>query len=314
MTRVQPSTSPRTSEGRPSESAKTGISRKDSEASGKGRQLIVTGDDYGDSSDVNRAIISAHRQGILTSASLMVNGAALEEAVECAHATPTLAVGLHLALSISRSTLPPQEIPALVNHNGQFLDNPASAGCVYYFRRGARVQLEREIRAQVEKFLSTKLTLDHVDGHQHLHLHPTIFPMLVRICDEYRVPAIRVIREDLGLNLKIDRSRLISKLALSITFALLGSQAQRTLENSLMRTADRVLGLLQDGRMEKDYLQDVLPQLPSGVTEIYCHPSLAAATRDSSASRLEYEALIDPVLRAAVSELGIQLTSYAKLL
>src|SRR5206468_4073876 len=63
------------------------------------RLLVVSGDDFGAAPEVNAAIVRAHRDGILTSASLMVTGDAVEEAVALARAHPRLAVGLHLVLA-----------------------------------------------------------------------------------------------------------------------------------------------------------------------------------------------------------------------
>jgi hopanoid biosynthesis associated protein HpnK len=279
----------------------------------RGRWLIVTGDDLGHSSEVNRAILSAHRDGILTSASLMVNGAAFEEGVDLARATPSLAVGLHLGLSLSKSTLPPGDIPALVDREGNFSPNPTLAGWNYFISRKAQVQLEREIRAQFDKFLSTGLPIDHVDGHQHLHLHPTVFPILVRISSEYRVPAIRVIRENLPLHLRIDFTRLVATFAATLAFSLLERWAVQTLCASPLRRADWVLGLLADGRMGTAHLRRLLPALPSGVTEIYSHPALDGPNAACPGSRQEYEALIDPHLRETLDGLGIRRTSYSNL-
>lgn len=278
-----------------------------------GRWLIVTGDDFGHSSDVNRAILSAHRNGILTSASLLVNGPAFEEGVELARTLPTLAVGLHLALSLSKSTLPPCEIPTLVDPEGNFSSRPTRAGWKYFLSSRATSQIEREIRAQFEKFLSTGLDCDHVDGHQHLHLHPTVLPLLVRLSAEYRVPAIRVVRENLSLNLRIDPSRLITKCAVAMVFSLLHKSAVQTLSKSPLRRADWVLGLLEDGKMESAHLRRLLPLLPSGVTEIYSHPSLDGPNPSCHGSRLEYEALIDSELPATLGTLGIRRTCYRDL-
>src|SRR5208283_4089174 len=92
------------------------------------RRLIVNADDFGRSASINQAVIRAHREGILTTASLMVNEPACEEAVALARENPTLGVGLHLTLLCGHSALPPEQIPGLVNANGEFTDSPAGAG------------------------------------------------------------------------------------------------------------------------------------------------------------------------------------------
>src|SRR6476620_3204629 len=97
------------------------------------RRLILVADDFGISPAVNAAVIEAHRRGALTTASLMVNEPAFDEAGTLAHTTPTLAIGLHLALSLGRSTLPPARIPHLVDTDGCFPASSAWAGLRYQF-------------------------------------------------------------------------------------------------------------------------------------------------------------------------------------
>src|SRR6185369_15065888 len=96
------------------------------------RRLIVNADDFGRSRSINTAVIRAHREGILTSASLMVNEPDCAEAVALAQENPQLGVGLHLALLCGRSGLPPEKIPDLVNARGEFSNNPAIAGAKYF--------------------------------------------------------------------------------------------------------------------------------------------------------------------------------------
>ena len=142
------------------------------------RRLIVNADDFGRSHAINQAVIRAHREGILTTASLMVNEPAADEAVALARANPGLGVGLHLALVCGRSALPPSAIPHLVNTNSEFTNNPVAAGCRYFFSSQCKAELRDEIAAQFEKFRATGLPLDHVNGHLHMHLHPAVFKIL----------------------------------------------------------------------------------------------------------------------------------------
>src|SRR6266540_1720824 len=98
------------------------------------RRLIINADDFGRSRSINEAVIRAHREGILTTASLMVNEAPCGEAVELAKQHPTLGVGLHLTLLLGHSALSPQEIPGLVNERGEFSNDPVKVGFQYFFR------------------------------------------------------------------------------------------------------------------------------------------------------------------------------------
>ena len=153
------------------------VSRRTSDssfASSTRRRLIVNADDFGRSASINHAVVRAYREGILTTASLMVNEAACEEAVVLARENPGLGVGLHITLLCGHSALPPEKIPGLVNARCEFTNNPARAGFRYFFQRSLREQLRAEIHAQFQRFRATNLPLDHVNGHLHLHLHPVV--------------------------------------------------------------------------------------------------------------------------------------------
>src|SRR5215510_9400088 len=128
------------------------------------RRLIINADDFGRSASINEAVIRAHRDGILTSASLMVNEPDADAAVAMARKNPLLGVGLHLTLLLGHAALPPWEIPGLVNQRGEFAEAPIWTGIRYFLRRDLREQLRKEIRAQFARFQATGLTLDHVNG------------------------------------------------------------------------------------------------------------------------------------------------------
>ena len=138
------------------------------------RRLIVTADDFGASVAVNEAVEQAHREGILTAASLMVAGDAAADAVARARTMPSLGVGLHLVLVEGRPVLPPAQIPALVDATGRFRRDMARYALRMFADPAARRQLAAEVDAQFAAFAATGLPLDHVNAHKHFHLHPTI--------------------------------------------------------------------------------------------------------------------------------------------
>src|SRR5258706_14078771 len=105
------------------------------------RRLIVNADDFGGSASINEAVIRAHRDGILTSASLMVNEPGFAEAVKLARENPTMGVGLHLTLLHGHSALSRKEIPDLVDEEGKFSFNPVAVGMGYFANRKLKAQL-----------------------------------------------------------------------------------------------------------------------------------------------------------------------------
>ncbi len=281
-------------------------------------RLIVTGDDFGLSPAVNRAIVLAHEQGLLTSASLMVGSPAAVEAVALAKSHPTLAVGLHLVLCQGRSTLPHDRIPGLVDRQGHFTTSPVLAGLRYFFIRSLRPQLRREIEAQLQAFGATGLVLSHVDGHLNLHLHPTILPILLDLAEQYGIRAMRLTSDDLRVTLALDRRRLAHKLSHAAIFAALSRHARRKIAGQRIHTADRVYGLLQSGDMNEAFLLGLLPRIRDEVAELYCHVGLPPCPElerwtPGYRHREEFEALTSLRVLKAAEYGGFTLTSYREL-
>ncbi|MBN3873996.1 hopanoid biosynthesis-associated protein HpnK [Nostoc sp. JL33] len=241
------------------------------------RFAIINGDDFGFSQGVNQAIIKAHKQGILTSTSLMVSADAAKEAVTLATAHPTLAVGLHLVLICGRSVLPPEQIPHLVDKQGNFSNSPFFAGLRYQFVKETRQELRQEIRAQLEKYRSTGLSLSHVDGHLHMHMHPVILRILVDLAPEFDIKVIRLPSEELGLTLRVNRSHLLTKLVWSAVFGRLRRYGEKMLKSQGISFTERVYGLLQTGGITEEYLLGLIPQIQANLVEIYSHPAMPKA-------------------------------------
>lgn len=234
--------------------------------------IIISADDFGRSPEINQAIFLAHQKGVLSSASIMVTGEAFDDAVTLARQMPNLAVGLHLVLCDGRSALPHQQIPHLVDPKNRFATDPARAGLRYFFTRSARKELAAEIEAQLQRFLATGLRLSHVDGHQHLHLHPTVLKILLPLMKKYDVHALRVAVDDLPLALRFDRRNLLARSSRVIAMNILSRYATFKAHRAGMFTLPRTYGLAQTGRMNRDYLLHLLEQLKSPA-EIYLHPT-----------------------------------------
>ncbi len=277
------------------------------------RRVRINADDFGFSTGVNQAIVAAHQRGVLTSASLMVTGDAVNQAIELAKANPALAVGLHLVLGLGRSVLSPAQIPNLVDAEGRFPDDPGRAGLSYQFNAKARRELPFEIRAQLERFRQTGLKLSHVDGHLHLHAHPVVLKHLVDLAEEFEIPEIRLPSEELSIALKIDRSDWITKTVGSVVFTGLRRYGEQRLKKHRIQFADRVYGFLQTGRVTESYLLELIPKITANVVEIYSHPAIAVPGEPSNAplnlGLAELEALLSDRVRAALDQHGFELTA-----
>lgn len=256
-------------------------------------RVTLTADDFGLSEAVNEGIERAHRDGVLTAASLMVAAPAAADAVARARRMPTLHVGLHLVAVEGPAILPPAQIPALVDARGWFPADQLRLGLRYFFLPHVRRQLDAEIHAQFAAFAATGLPLAHADAHKHMHLHPTVGAMLIRAGRRHGLRRVRVPAEPPGM---VGQGRLLHAWT-----RLLRGQVRR----AGMTAPDAVFGLAWSGGMTRDRVLALLEHLPPGEVELYFHP---AARRDALLDRLmphydhvgELDALLDPAVRAAL--------------
>ncbi len=270
------------------------------------RRLIVNADDFGRSHSINEAVIRAHREGILTTASLMVDESACVEAVTLAKQNPKLGVGLHLTLLCGKSALPPDKIPGLVNARGEFSNNPVATGIRYFFMRGLREQLRSEIHAQFERFHATGLPLDHVNAHLHLHLHPAIFKILMDDAEALGIRRFRLTRDCLARSRRMTTGRWVYRLSHAAIFDWLARRARGPLGRRGIKHTQITFGLLQNARVDEDYIIKLLPELPPGNSELYSHPSLVEFKH-------EFDALVSPRVKELVKKNGIELIRYQDL-
>jgi len=268
------------------------------------KRLILNADDFGAAQEVNEAVERGHRDGVLRSASLMVGAAAAEDAIERAQRMPELAVGLHVVLVNGRPLLPPERVPDLVDAKGAFLTDLVRAGFRFFLRPGVRAQLAAEIRAQFERFAATGLRLDHADAQSHMHVHPTVFRLLLQVGRKYGLRAVRLPRERHGGTRSIE-----------LWLLLMRMRARR----AGVVCNDYAFGVNEAGALTEERVLQILDSLPDGVTEIFFHPATGAfAGADRGTEHFawtgELAALTSPRVREAIAAHGIESTTYGELL
>jgi predicted glycoside hydrolase/deacetylase ChbG (UPF0249 family) len=246
------------------------------------KRLVVNADDFGFTADVNEGIVEAHRSGILTSTTLMANGAAFDDAVRLASQNPDLDVGCHLVLIGGRSALAPHNpLPSSVPH--------LLAAIV-----SRRIAIHDELAAQVRKILGAGISPTHLDTHKHTHLAPPVLDAVARIAQEFGIPWVRRPFE----------------------IPFLRSRFRRVLAVHKCRTTDYFTGFRLTGRFRAPELVQLIGRLPEGTTEFMCHPGRCrdelrnAATRLKESRERELLALISPEARQALAESRVQLINY----
>jgi len=253
--------------------------------SGAARALVVNADDFGVTAGVSRGILEAHRRGIVSSTTAMVNLAPQPETDAEALGLPRLGVGLHLNLTWGGPVLPAALVPSLVDGEGRFLGDP-----VVVAGRAAGDEVRREAEAQIEAFARRfGRPPTHLDSHHHVHRRPGV---LDAVADVAIAAGLPLRSQDAGFREGLRRRGL--------------------------RTADHFVG----GDDPAPYwtlsrLLDTLAGLPTGVTELMCHPGYfdadLAYSRYGPPREAELAALTDPEARATVERLDIRLCHFGSL-
>ncbi len=275
------------------------------------RLAIVNADDFGLSLGVNRGIIEAHRRGIVTTASLLANGAALDDAIRQIRTHPDLGVGIHLCLVEGAPVLAPKSVPSLVGTDGGFLPSLRALLFRVVAGRIAGPEVEAEWRAQIELLLDRGVAIQKADSHMHLHVLPPFFERFLRLCREYRIEAVRLPLEPVTPTSFTRPS--------GLGLGLLASAQASKISKHGLRAPDHFRGASVSGGLTTARLVRYLRTLPVGVTEIMTHPGLpgpplpgwAASARYDRAAELA--TLVSPAVRAALGTSGIELTTFAAL-
>lgn len=282
-------------------------------------KIIVTGDDFGLAEPINVAIEQAHRQGILTCASLMVGGPSSADAVDRATRLPSLKVGLHLVLVEGKAVLPPAAIPDLVDTRGEFSTELVGAGINFFFRPGIRRQLEDEIRAQFAAFQKTGLPMDHANAHNHMHLHPTILSLIMKVGQDFGLRAIRLPFEPPLRAWHASGNQLAGRLSSSLFLSPWIRLMRFRLRRAGLRFNDYIFGMTDSGAMTADLLVKLIEHLPPhGTTEIYFHPAIRRCPEiDRTMPRYrheeEYRTLISAAVMEALMRAGVERIAFGDL-
>ena len=289
------------------------------------KKLIVNADDFGLTDGVNQAIIDGHRNGIITSTTLMANGMAFDSAVAASSTAPALGVGVHLNLTQGRPVCPASHIPSIVASGGTFYPSPGILARRILMGQVKLRDIENELRSQIEKIASAGIRITHLDSHKHIHLLPPVFNLVVKISSEHGIECMRCPIEPAWSALGPLRSKqqgwlpMTKQYVLGRALSTLGTCQMKKVARAGLYRPEHFWGLSQTGFMDTAMLGQILQAVPDGTSELMCHPGYVDAALEQTRTRLrvqrktELAALTNPGIRQLVAELGIELISYDKL-
>ena len=288
------------------------------EVSADYRSLIINADDLCLDRRTNDAILKCYNEGIVTSTTAFVNFPDSIELLKEVHEQyPDFPIGIHLNMTFGKPVLPPEEIQTMVNKNGDFWNEDQ---ILTHIADIDYEEVKKEIRAQIELFLSSGVPLDHLDYHNHILALYTPFHQIVReIAVEKNLPIRNPVPVSSYRKIKVSSgggdSAAISKL---IVYGMLHpfksipmmkkvgvdafiEQERKTKEYGI-KTPDWFIDVFYENADNETFLS-IIDQLPNGVSEIMCHPG---------SSENEIKILTDPEIKSKIEEKGIVLTDFSK--
>lgn len=282
------------------------------------RRLIINADDFGLTGGINRAIVKAHLEGIVTSATLMANAAAFDQAVTLAATAPDLSVGCHVVLVDGSPLLPPSQVPTLFEGRDSTNFYRGSGALAWRTLTGRidPAQIELEAAAQIRKLQSAGISVTHIDTHKHTHILPQVVRPLLRAAQTCGVNKIRNPFGPVRLAGLIRHPGLWKR---GIEFRALHATA-KAFRNAVKKTGmvvtDGTIGMVGTGALSKELFCSLIENLPDGTWEFVCHPGYndkelqCLRTRLRESREQELEILTAPATRKVLERSQVELISY----
>jgi chitin disaccharide deacetylase len=269
--------------------------------------------------EVNEAVEQAHRAGVLTGASLVVAGAAADDAIRRAKRMPTLGVGLHLALYGAPAQHTADPAPAIAPDGANLGEKPAATGAAIMLVPSVRAQARREVAAQFDAWRRTGLPLGHLDGHWHCHQHPALLAMALAAGRPLGLRAVRIPFESFRLSRRVAGGRgSIPRLVEAASHYPLALSMRYQIRAAGLRSNDWFFGKTDAGSMNAELLSRLVVRLPTGSTEVGLHPAIRPwsgphAPPPGWKADEEVRALTDPSIRELIRAHGIELCRWSDL-
>ena len=285
------------------------------------RRLIINADDFGLTPGVNRAIVEAHERGVVTSATMMANARAVEDA-SAQTGKGGLSVGCHVVLIDGTPLLAPEDVSSLLGGNGRFRDSWLDFAGRALRSKFDEGQVAAEVEAQIRKIQQTGLQVTHVDSHKHVHLLPPVLRPMLKAAQACGVRAIRnpfAPLKPLAMAHLVKRPRLWGRYSEVKVLRHFGEQFRQAVGDADMVTTDGTFGIVVTGALDAELFAAIVGSLPEGTWEMVCHPGYcdadlrAARTRLRESREQELRVLTSAEARKAIEASGVELISYADL-
>ena len=280
------------------------------------RRIIINADAFGLCDGVNKAVAQAHTDGVLTSATIMVNMPAAEKAVKIAKKLPSLGIGVHLNLAEGRPILKETCINRLLDADGKFAYSPFMLSLLSLAGHKIREAIRAELAAQIQWVIDHGLMPTHLDSNEHIHAFPALFSIVCQLARRFGIPTVRwpfepkeLLRPPWPLTSKDGRKRAKK---IRIMAKINRMQNRDFLKN------DAVLGIAHTGRIDVNFFKAVSLYSPAVTVEVMTHPGFvdnpdADKTKLLHQREVELDALCSEKTKQYFEDTDIELVHYGQL-
>ena len=278
------------------------------------RKLIINADDFGLCQGVNNAIAEAHATGVLTSATIMANMPAADEAIEMAKKMPTLGVGVHLNILAGRPLSTDPIVKILTNGSGDFKYSTSKLAVMTIASKKIRKAIEAELSAQISSLISKGITPTHLDSHKHFHCLSPIWRIVCSLADKFNIPAVRWPFEPQTLCTG-DWPKVEPKDKISAFLVRQMALKCQSIDDRFIKT-DIFFGVAHTGRIDDNFWAEVSQTQFAGIAEVMTHPGYPGGlgkTRLVEQRQTELKWLCAASTKQIIADAGIELTNYATL-
>jgi hopanoid biosynthesis associated protein HpnK len=284
------------------------------------KRLIINADDFGLTAGVNRGISEAHENGILTSATLMANGAAFEDAVQISRSAFRLSVGCHVVLVDGSPVLDPARISSLLQTKSlKFRQGLSKFAILSLGGRLNAGEVEAEATAQIHKLQSAGIEVSHIDTHKHTHIFPQVLRPLLRAAKACGVRAVRNPFEPVRMSLLAEQPSLWKRLVQVKLLCAFAKTFHQSVKDAGMISPDGALSIAATGALNEKLFRALIENLPDGTWEFVSHPGYNDTELQTVGTRLresrvqELHILTSIAARDILESNNIELISYRDL-
>jgi hopanoid biosynthesis associated protein HpnK len=280
------------------------------------KRVVINADDFGLCEGVNKAVAQAHTDGVLTSATIMANMPAADEAVEIAREQPTLGVGVHLNLTEGQPLSNLAGLGPLLDADGRFTCSLVTLAFCSLVWPKVRSAIRTELTAQIKWVIDNGLKPTHLDSHKHFHTFPHLFSMVCQLARAFELSAVRFVLEPKEVSAM--PWPLTDRAARKKAASIRAMARINHMQNGDFLRNDVLLGVAHTGKIDVNFFRAVALYNSAATAEVVTHPGFIDGLDSVSTTlvrqrKAELDALCSEKTKQYLKDAQIKLVHYGQL-